>query len=124
MIMDNNIKKTQLKNLLAETKIEASENLKFRIVQQINTEVALSRKTEQVVNSSFRSILLIVCVVTIIITFALYSIYFNGVEGSLVNKESFYLYILPFCSIASFVACLFAIDTKLRSKKLKRGFKS
>ena len=43
--MDNdniNISDNQLKEILTETKIKAGENLKYRIMQQIETEKALA----------------------------------------------------------------------------------
>lgn len=117
--MDNdniNISDNQLKEILTETKIKAGENLKYRIMQQIETEKALApQKTKNSIPlignmfSIFGIMYALIAVIGI-------GVYFTGGKNALESMT----FALPVMLIAS-VCCIFwmisTFDDQRRSKQ-------
>lgn len=105
-----------LRDILSATKIEAGDNLKFRIMQQIETEKALSRRKSRSSFSVIRSMLSVfgtMYAIIAIIAGGLYTIY--GKE----SLESSYIYWMAI--LVTFVCIMFwlfsVFDEKRRSGK-------
>ncbi len=115
-INKNDIEDIQLKKILPETKITAGNNLKFRIMQQIETEKAFSKKKA---NSSF-SILsnmysifgIMYAIIAVIAGFVYFSAGKEAVESTYM-----YLTIILVTSVCSVFWMLSVYDEKRRKKK-------
>lgn len=116
---NNNIMQDdKLKDLLSGTKIKAGENLKYRIMQQIQTENALvsQKKKEKKINIQIKTILtLIVVMYTLILGIA-------GLVYLSMGKDA--LFAPEFIMAATFITVITAvigtisyIDTNLRVTK-------
>lgn len=119
----NNLKDKKLQQILVDTKIEAGQNLKYRVMQQIETEVALAHRKGMESSYSIRSIVVLLCFICAILSGSVLISYLwgSGKEKLFVDSDLYLYYILPVCSILSFLACIFALDIKMRKKKhLKR----
>ena len=113
-----NLEDKQLRRLFENTKIEADKNLKFRIMQQINTESILVKSRNQASTSSMRSTVVTLCItVTLLIIGASFAYFGSDLKG-IASTDLFFNYIIPICSILSFLALIFALDAKVRDRKI------
>lgn len=107
----------KLKSLFSGSKIQASENLKYRIMQQVKTEAAIKgiRKKEKNINSQIRNIITIVAVMYGLIGIASIATYLYAGQEALIS--SLFLMVVAFITV---VAITFGVisyfDGKLRSK--------
>lgn len=112
----------QLRSLFSETKDHASENLKYRIMQQIQTEAALSRKITENKGSVFSAILPVLGIMYLIVAVILLIVYL--VYGSeALYSSTVYVPVLSVASVCSIYLLISAFDEKrrieLKSKKSK-----
>lgn len=107
----------KLKSLFSESKIQASENLKYRIMQQIETEAAIKgiRKKEKIINSQIRNIITVAVVMYILIVLsALFTYFYFGEKGL---TSPYFLMTISFIVIVSVTFGMIGyFDGKLRSK--------
>lgn len=111
-----NMQDDKLKALLSGTKIKASDNLKFRIMQQINTEKALSRKKatqSRPVLSNMFTVFGIMYAIIAVIGFGIYSS--AGMEG--LSSTSFYIPVILVSSICAMYWTITSLDDRRQSKK-------
>ncbi len=115
--MDNNINKKssdQFRNLFSETKEQASENLKYRIMQQIETESALSRKNIKAKSSVFSTIFPILGIMYAVVCVLLVGMYLlYGVQA--LSSSSVYIPVISVVSIFSVYLLISAFDEKRRN---------
>lgn len=103
----NNIEDSRFRDLLSETRLEASKNLKFRIMQQIETENALSKQNAAKSRSGFGNILSILGVMYALIAILGIGIYFSyGTEA--LRSPALYM---PLILIASACSVFLLIST-------------
>lgn len=110
----------QLRRLLEDTKIEANKNLKFRVMQQIETESILAKSRTQTSISSMKSTIVLLAITIVILLFGASSVYLGFDMKGVASKELFFNYIIPICSILSFLALIFALDAKIRYKRTQK----
>ncbi|MFV0535869.1 MAG: hypothetical protein ACK5M3_00690 [Dysgonomonas sp.] len=111
----NNMHDDKLKDLLFGTNVKAGENLKYRIMQQIETEKALSHKK---VNSSrplVGNTITILGVIYILIAIVGVSTFFTGGKEAL-NSISFLAPIILIASAGSIFWMISVFDERRRSK--------
>ena len=115
--MDNskiNKQDDDLRKLFAGTKVRAGENLKYRIMQQIETESVLAGKkaaSENVV-SSIRGVVSVMGVMYLLISFVCIGIFMTGGIEALMSLEFF----IPVIMI-SLVCCVYLMITVLDDKR-------
>lgn len=97
----------RLKILLGGTRLRAGENLKFRIMHQIETENALLRKMQKKQNRSIWGNFSILAVMYVIIAVVGGGIYYSLGENAL-ESSAFYL---PMIFIAAVCGVFFLIST-------------
>jgi Trk-type K+ transport system membrane component len=107
----NNMQDDKLKDLLAGTNVKAGENLKYRIMQQIETEKALSRKkvrsSRPLVGNTITTLGIIYILIAIVGT----SAFFTG------GKEvSFFASSILIASAGSIFWMISVFDERRRSK--------
>ena len=120
-IDQNKIEKDkQLSKLLNETRIESGENLKFRIMQQIATEKALTtKKVYSNTNSTLKGIISVLFIMyTLIICLLAVTYLSNGLEA--LKSLQLQLSIISIASICSVFGLIMAYDEKRRSKNKHR----
>ena len=103
-----------LRKFFAGTKVRASENLKYRIMQQIETESVLAGKKAASKNvvSSIRSVVLVMGVMYLLMAIACVGIYLTGGFEALLSLE----YLTPVIMI-SLVCCVYLMITILDDKR-------
>ena len=103
-----------LRKLFAGTKVRASENLKYRIMQQIETESVLAGKkvASKNVVSSIRGVVSVLGVMYVLMTIACVGIFLTGGFEALTTLE----YFIPVIMI-SLVCCTFLLITVLDDKR-------
>lgn len=119
--MDRHITKEDklFREIITETQIEAGDNLKFRIMQQITTEESLIKK-QKVINtcSTLKSVLVVLGgMYTFILCIILGSYVLYG-ESSL-KSLGLQLSIISIASICSFLCFIFVYDE--RRRYLRKG---
>lgn len=121
-MMDNNINNNQedrkIRELLSGTKIKAGDNLKYRIMQQIRTEQALSRKVSKRSIPLFRNIIPVMVVMYILIVGCVIAGYIMGGPDSL-SSMTIVLPVLLICFVGSLFWMVSCLDDTRRSKHKK-----
>ena len=116
--MDNNINKRnddQLRNLFSGTKERAGENLKYRIMRQIETETSLSRKNIKEKSSVFSTLFPILGVMYGIVGVILLIVYLLYGSQALLSS-SVYIPVLSIVSVCSVYLFISAFDEKRHSR--------
>jgi len=114
--LHNNIEDKQLRKILSDTKLEASDSLRFRIMQQIQTEKLLVRKKEKTSFSAVKNMLSIFGVMYALIAAIIGAIYFTaGSEG--LKTSYFYFVTVLVTFICSMFWLLSIFDEQRRSGK-------
>ena len=112
----DNLKKQDddLRKLFAGAKVHASENLKYRIMQQVETESVLAGKrvASKNVVSSIRNVVLVMGVMYALISIVCIGIFVTGGLQALMSLEFF----VPVIMI-SLVCCVFLMITVLDDKR-------
>jgi len=116
--MNNNIEDKQFKKILSETKLTAGDNLKFRIMQQIETEKALSKKESKNSFSILDNMFSIFGVMYAIIAIVAGTIYFSAGKEA-VESTYTYLTIILIVSVCSMFWMISLYDEKRRKKSRK-----
>ncbi len=112
----NNIGDKQFRKILSETKLTANDNLKFRIMQQIETEKALSRQKSKQSFSVLKNMLSVFGVMYAIIAIVGLGIYMMyGKEG--IESTSTYLIVILIASVCSMFWMISVLDEKRRHNK-------
>ena len=103
-----------LRKIFAGTKVRASENLKYRIMQQIETESVLAGKkaASKSVVSSIRGVVSVMGVMYVLMTIACVGIYLTGGFEALLSLE----YLTPVIMI-SLVCCVYLMITILDDRR-------
>ena len=113
----SNVNDDKIRRLLSGTRLEAGENLKFRIMQQIETEQALSRsrmiKKEARISKEIKSLLSIFGVMYTLIILVTVGAYFY-IGTSFVTSIEFWLVVVAVTSISTVFALISHFDAKLR----------
>ena len=114
----NNIEDSQFRDLLSGTRLEASDNLKFRIMQQIGTEKALSKQQASKTRSGFGNILSILGVMYSLIAILGIGVYFTYGSEALTSPSLYMPFILitSACSVFLFIS---TFDDRRHSKHKK-----
>lgn len=108
----------QFRKILADTKQEAGENLKFRIMQQIETEKSLSGKRTNSSFSVLNSMLSVFGVMYAVIAVVLLTVYFLYGKDA-VNSTHMYLFVILITSVCSAFWSILLFDEKRKNKKAK-----
>ena len=103
-----------LRKIFAGTKVRASENLKYRIMQQIETESVFTRKKAESKNivTSIRGVVSVLGVMYLLISLVCVGIFLTGGIEALTSLE----YFIPVIMI-SLVCCTFLLITVLDDKR-------
>lgn len=112
----NNIEDKQFRDLLSGTKLEASNNLKFRIMQQIETEKALSKQKATNTRSGFGNILSILGVMYSLIAILGLGVYFTYGSEAL-QSPSLYMPLILITSACSVFLLISTFDDKRHYNK-------
>ena len=117
----NNINKQDeiLKDLFSGTRMKAGENLKYRIMQQIETEKALSQKKVRSSRPILGNMLSIFGVMYAVIGIVGFFVYFTAGQSAL-NSLSFYGVVIFIASICSVFWMISTYDDQRRSKQKGR----
>jgi len=116
----NSIEDKQFRKLLSGTRMEASDNLKFRIMQQIETEKALSREKSKNSFSALKNMLSVFGVMYAIIAIVGLGIYLMyGKEG--IESTSTYMIVILIASVCSMFWMVSVFDEKRRSQNRKKN---
>mgnify|MGYP001065181764 CR=1 FL=1 len=123
--MDNkNITKEDaiIKELLSGTKMKAGENLKFRIMQQIETEAALSRKQKVSAQpvSVLKNMLSIFGVMYALIALVAVGTFLIGGKEAL-ESITFFTPVIMIASVCGIFWMISAYDDRRRSKYKAKG---
>ncbi|MDU1891099.1 MAG: hypothetical protein E6767_10440 [Dysgonomonas sp.] len=111
----NNIQDDKIRNLLAGTKVQASENLKYRIMQQIETEKALAPKkstSSRLILGNMFTIFGIMYGLIAAIGFYIYST--SGTQGLM--SLSFFVPVILIGAVCSVFWMITMYDDRRRSK--------
>ena len=114
----NSIEDKQFRQILSDTKKTAGENLKFRIMQQIETEKSLSQKEAKNSFSAVASMFSIFGVMYAIIAIVAGTIYFSAGRAA-VESTNTYLAIILIVSICSVFWMISLYDERRRKKNQK-----
>ena len=109
-----NMQDDDLRKLFAGTKVRASENLKYRIMQQIETESVFAEKKAASKNvvSSIRGVVSILGGMYVLMSLACVGIFMSGGFEALMSLES----LIPVIMI-SLVCCIYLMITILDDKR-------
>jgi len=113
---DMNIQDDKLKELLSGTRMKAGENLKFRIMQQIQTEAAFTRKKKASPNPLIGNMLSIFGVMYALIALVGVGVYFMGGRSAL-ESALFFLPVIMIASVCGMFWMISAYDDKRRSRQ-------
>ncbi|MBK5719691.1 hypothetical protein JGH11_02270 [Dysgonomonas sp. Marseille-P4677] len=117
MNKDNiNSQDQKFKELLSGTRMKAGENLKFRIMQQIETEKALVAKKNTSTRSILKNMFTIFGVMYILIAVVGLFIYTKDGENAL-NSMTFYLPVILISCVCSMFWMISVYDDRRRSKQ-------
>ena len=109
----------KIKDLLSGTKIKAGENLKFRIMQQIETENALSRKKVTNTRPILGNMLTIFGVMYLLIAIVAIFIYSSSGKGAL-ETTTFMIPAILIASVCGMFLTISVYDDRRRSKHKTR----
>lgn len=115
---DNIMQDDKLKDLLSGTKIKAGENLKYRIMQQIETESLLisQKKKEKKINIQIKTILTLIVVMYTLILGIAGLVYLSMGREALLSPE--FIMAATFITVITVViGTISYIDTNLRVTK-------
>lgn len=113
---DINMQDDKFKELLSGTKIKASDNLKYRIMHQIETEKALSPKKEMNPRSLITSMVTIFGIMYVLIIIV--GIYAYSTLGKTAFESA--AFFIPVILISSVCVVFWMISTYDDSRKTKR----
>lgn len=114
----NKIQADKFRELLANTKVEAGDNLKFRIMQQIETEKALSPHKVKSSVPLLKNMLSIFGVMYALIAIVLLAVYVMYGKAAL-ESFSLSLIVIAIASVCSVFGMLTLFDEKRRNKQIK-----
>lgn len=112
---DLNKEDALFKEILSGTKMKAGENLKFRIMQQIQTETALSRKKKEASRPLIGNMFSIFGVMYALIVAVGLGVYFMGGVSAL-ESLLFFLPVILIASVCGMFWMISAYDDRRRSK--------
>lgn len=110
-----NMHDEELKEILSGTKVKAPENMRFRIMQQIETEKALSRKKTPKANPIFGNLITIFGVMYALIGIIAFGIYSTMGKGALESK-TFYIPVLMITFVCAIYWMITSFDEQRHSK--------
>lgn len=110
------ISDNKFRELLSGSKMKAGENLKYRIMQQIETEKALSRKKKPDTSPLIGNMLSIFGIMYVLIAIVGISIYFSYGKGAL-ESLMFFIPVILIASVCSMFWMISAYDDRRRSKQ-------
>jgi len=116
--MEKNIQDEKIKELLSGTKLKASDNLKYRIMQQIQTESALSKKKLKAKSSEsiWSNLIPVFGVMYLLIIGLGLGMYFTSGKEGLLSPTFFAVTIMIITICSAFLAITF-YDNKRRLKQ-------
>lgn len=117
-INNNNPDDRQIKELLSGTKLKAGDNLKYRIMHQIETEEALSRKAGKQSGSILGRMLSVFGVMYGVIALIGFSIYLSEGESAL-ESATFHILVLLVTFICGLYWMITTLDDRRREKRKK-----
>lgn len=104
---------------LSSTKMKARENLKFRIMQQIETEKALSQKKKTDTSPLIGNMLSVFGVMYALIAIVGLGVYFSGGKSAL-ESVTFFIPVILIASVCSMFWMISTYDDRRRSKQKER----
>ncbi|MDR2953900.1 MAG: hypothetical protein LBV43_02330 [Prevotella sp.] len=110
------IQDEKFRELFSGTKIGASENLKFRIMHQIEAEKALSSKKRTNVQPLISNMLSIFGVMYLLIAVVGLTIYLNGGKSAL-ESVTFFIPVILIASVCGMFWMISIYDDRRRSKQ-------
>lgn len=114
----NNQEDRKIKELLSGTKIKAGDNLKYRIMHQIQAEQALSRKASKKSMPLLRNIIPVMVVMYILIVGIIVVNY--ALKGSqILESVTFFMPILLVSLVGSLFWIVSCLDDSRRSRRKK-----
>lgn len=113
----NNIQDDKLKDLLAGTNVKAGENLKYRIMKQIETEKALSHKKVKSTRPLVGNTITTLGIIYILIAIIGASAFFTGGKEAL-SSVSFFAPAILIASAGSIFWMISVFDERRRSKHI------
>jgi len=113
---NSNIQDEKIKELLSGTKVNAGENLKFRIMQQIETEKALSRQRKPDTRPLISNMLSVFGIMYVLIALVGVGIYFTGGRSAL-ESVAFFVPVILIASVCSMFWMISAYDDRRHSKQ-------
>lgn len=116
---DINMHEDKFRELLSVTKMKAGENLKFRIMQQIETEKALSKNKRPDHFPLIYNMLSIFGIMYALIAIVGLCLYFSGGKSAL-EPVTFFIPVILIASICSMFWMISAYDDRRRSKQKER----
>ncbi|MFV0419801.1 MAG: hypothetical protein ACK5KT_13855 [Dysgonomonas sp.] len=116
---DINMHEDKFSEFLSGTKMKAGENLKFRIMQQIETEKALSKNKKVDTSPLIGNMLSIFGVMYVLIAIVGVSIYFSGGKSAL-ESVTFFIPVILIASVCSMFWMISTYDDRRRSKQKER----
>lgn len=117
MKQKENIQENQIRKLITDTKVSANENLKFRIMQQIETESVLAKNKKK---SSLRiGSLLSTFSIIYGCLIALVAIIYFGYGVDTLMSTTVLSSIIAFSAVGSVLWMILVFDEKVRSKRNK-----
>lgn len=111
----------KLKDLLSGTKLKASENLKYRIMQQIETESALSRKKVKAPKAQplIGSMVTIFGVMYALIILVALGVYLTAGSDALLSGV-FYLPAILIASVCGIFWMITTLDERRKNKRVEQ----
>lgn len=106
----------KLKELLSGTKMKAGENLKYRIMQQIQTEQALQQKARKVTRPAVGNMLSIFGIMYALIALVGVGTYFV-VGESMLKSVAFFLPIILIASVCAMFWMISSYDDNRRNRQ-------
>jgi len=116
--INNNNDDRKIRELLAGTKIKAGDNLKYRIMHQIQAEQALSRKVSKKSIPLLRNIIPVLVVMYIlIVAIVVVSYALGGINA--IESSTFFMSVLLVSIVGSLFWIVSCLDDSRRSKSRK-----
>ena len=109
----------KLKDILSGTKVEAGENLNYRIMQQIETEKSLSPKKESGFRSLLSNMVSVFGIMYTLIAVAGIFVYFTGGKSAL-ESAAFFLPVILIATVCSMFWMISTYDDKRHSKRKQK----
>jgi predicted lipid-binding transport protein (Tim44 family) len=114
---ESNMQDDKLKELLSGTKLKAGENLKYRIMQQIQTEQALQHKMQKTARPAVGNMLSIFGIMYALIALVGVGTYFMVGGENMLKSVAFFLPVILIASVCGVFWMITSYDDGRRSRQ-------